>query len=259
MKRGKDGTATVKKATVAPTAGDAKRFGNIKLKELRFGNSLKHHMIFTVFQTNFGDFESKKSEKPHETSGFCEDLKKLGLLGCGGFGAVEMVLCSVALDPLKGLRGLGAQVEDLKSGETYALKNLSKGYVAVTSVQPLQCVESQDFDGFGWISFHCNLQFISGCITNNSWVSIRFLYTYLYYINPEAIELSWTILNCPHLESIPWTFQIGSRSRVACKAVSLARRTYNWCATHPSLSSSMPPGCKILPESSWVKMLYCVV
>lgn len=76
MKRGKDGTATVKKATVAPTAGDAKRFGNIKLK----------------------------------------DLKKLGLLGCGGFGAVEMV-------------------EDLKSGETYALKNLSKGYVVKSGMQ----------------------------------------------------------------------------------------------------------------------------
>lgn len=45
MKRGKDGTATVKKAAVAPTAGDAKRFGNIKLKELPFGNSLKHHMF----------------------------------------------------------------------------------------------------------------------------------------------------------------------------------------------------------------------
>eukprot|EP00434_Breviolum_minutum_P009394 symbB.v1.2.008273.t1/scaffold519.1/size192877/1 len=76
MKRGKDGTATVKKAAVAPTAGDAKRFGNIKLK----------------------------------------DLKKLGLLGCGGFGAVEMV-------------------EDLKSGETYALKNLSKGYVVKSGMQ----------------------------------------------------------------------------------------------------------------------------
>ena len=42
-------------------------------------------------------------------------------------------------------------MEDLKSGETYALKNLSKGYVAVTSVQPLH-VESQE----------CT----SGCITN---------------------------------------------------------------------------------------------
>ena len=33
MKRGKDGTAAVKKATVAPKAGDSKRFGNIKFKE----------------------------------------------------------------------------------------------------------------------------------------------------------------------------------------------------------------------------------
>lgn len=76
MKRGKDGTAAVKKATVAPKAGDSKRFGNIKFK----------------------------------------DLKKLGLLGCGGFGAVEMV-------------------EDLKTNETYALKNLSKGYVVKSGMQ----------------------------------------------------------------------------------------------------------------------------
>ena len=37
------------------------------------------------------------------------DLKKLGLLGCGGFGAVELV-------------------EYTKTGDMYALKNLSKGY-----------------------------------------------------------------------------------------------------------------------------------
>ena len=45
-----------------------------------------------------------------------QDLKKLGLLGCGGFGAVEMV-------------------EDLTSGNTYALKNLSKGYVVKSGMQ----------------------------------------------------------------------------------------------------------------------------
>jgi len=39
-----------------------------------------------------------------------KDLKKLGLLGCGGFGAVDMV-------------------EHVHTGETYALKALSKGYV----------------------------------------------------------------------------------------------------------------------------------
>jgi cGMP-dependent protein kinase len=75
-KRGKDGTAVVKKS-IAPTAGDSKRFGNIAFK----------------------------------------DLKKLGLLGCGGFGAVEMV------------EQQGA------SGDTYALKGLSKGYVVKSGMQ----------------------------------------------------------------------------------------------------------------------------
>mmetsp|Transcript_20629 Transcript_20629/g.37134 ORF Transcript_20629/g.37134 Transcript_20629/m.37134 type:complete len:762 (-) Transcript_20629:274-2559(-) len=76
MTRGKDGTAAVKKVGVAPTAGDTKRFGNIKFK----------------------------------------DLKKLGLLGCGGFGAVDMV-------------------EEATSGETYALKALSKGFVVKSGMQ----------------------------------------------------------------------------------------------------------------------------
>lgn len=75
-KRGKDGTAVIKKVgPVADTAGSSKRFGNINRK----------------------------------------DLKKLGLLGCGGFGAVEMV-------------------EHVKSSETYALKALSKGYVVKTGM-----------------------------------------------------------------------------------------------------------------------------
>ena len=34
-KRGRDGTAAVKKTVVAPSAGDAKRFGNIRFKEKR--------------------------------------------------------------------------------------------------------------------------------------------------------------------------------------------------------------------------------
>lgn len=75
-KRGRDGNAEVKVVTVAPTAGEAKRFGNIK------------------FAT----------------------LKKKGLLGCGGFGAVELV-----------------EVEG--SGDTYALKALSKGYVVKSGMQ----------------------------------------------------------------------------------------------------------------------------
>lgn len=74
--RGKDGTAVVKKAPVADPAGAAKRFGNILRK----------------------------------------DLKRLGLLGCGGFGAVEMV-------------------EHVPSGETYALKALSKGYILKSGMQ----------------------------------------------------------------------------------------------------------------------------
>eukprot|EP00931_Biecheleriopsis_adriatica_P115382 TRINITY_DN91183_c0_g1_i1.p1 TRINITY_DN91183_c0_g1~~TRINITY_DN91183_c0_g1_i1.p1 ORF type:complete len:784 (-),score=234.97 TRINITY_DN91183_c0_g1_i1:168-2477(-) len=76
-KRGKDGNAVVKKAgAVAPTAGSGKRFGNIKMK----------------------------------------NFKKIGLLGCGGFGAVEMV-------------------EDSTTKETYALKALSKGYVVKSGMQ----------------------------------------------------------------------------------------------------------------------------
>merc|ERR1719162_833879 len=45
-----------------------------------------------------------------------KDLKRLGLLGCGGFGAVELV-------------------EEQKTGNCYALKALSKGYVLKTGMQ----------------------------------------------------------------------------------------------------------------------------
>lgn len=45
-----------------------------------------------------------------------KDLKRLGLLGCGGFGAVELV-------------------EHVKTGETYALKALSKGYTVKSGMQ----------------------------------------------------------------------------------------------------------------------------
>eukprot|EP00930_Biecheleria_cincta_P032017 TRINITY_DN2221_c0_g1_i1.p1 TRINITY_DN2221_c0_g1~~TRINITY_DN2221_c0_g1_i1.p1 ORF type:complete len:772 (-),score=233.40 TRINITY_DN2221_c0_g1_i1:174-2489(-) len=75
-KRGRDGNADVKKGAVAPTAGEAKRFGNIKYST----------------------------------------LKKKGLLGCGGFGAVELV-------------------EQEGTGDTYALKALSKGYVVKSGMQ----------------------------------------------------------------------------------------------------------------------------
>lgn len=78
MTRGKDGAkAVTKKEAVAPPAGEAKRFGVIKFK----------------------------------------DLKKLGLLGCGGFGAVELVEHTASKD------------------DTYALKALSKGYVLKCGMQ----------------------------------------------------------------------------------------------------------------------------
>merc|ERR1712060_515962 len=44
------------------------------------------------------------------------DLQRIGLLGCGGFGAVELY-------------------EHQKTGETYAMKGLSKGYVVKTGMQ----------------------------------------------------------------------------------------------------------------------------
>jgi cGMP-dependent protein kinase len=78
-KRGKTGTGKVGKVIAGgggQPGGEEKRFGNIK-----------------------------KS-----------DLKVLGLLGCGGFGAVEAVECK-------------------KDGQIYALKALSKGYVLKTGMQ----------------------------------------------------------------------------------------------------------------------------
>lgn len=45
-----------------------------------------------------------------------KDLSKIGLLGCGGFGAVELF-------------------EHKKTGETYAMKGLSKGYIVKTGMQ----------------------------------------------------------------------------------------------------------------------------
>jgi CRP-like cAMP-binding protein len=45
-----------------------------------------------------------------------KDLQKIGLLGCGGFGAVELW-------------------EHKKTGETYAMKGLSKGYIVKTGMQ----------------------------------------------------------------------------------------------------------------------------
>lgn len=62
--------------------------------------------------------KAKKTEIDKSRFGQIErkDLKRLGLLGCGGFGAVEMV-------------------ENVKTGDVYALKALSKGYVLKTGMQ----------------------------------------------------------------------------------------------------------------------------
>jgi len=76
IKRGKDGTAVVKKVQAASASNDTKRFGNILRK----------------------------------------DLSMLGLLGCGGFGAVHLV-------------------EHKTTQSTYALKALSKGYVVKSGMQ----------------------------------------------------------------------------------------------------------------------------
>eukprot|EP00928_Gymnodinium_smaydae_P026391 TRINITY_DN20744_c0_g5_i1.p1 TRINITY_DN20744_c0_g5~~TRINITY_DN20744_c0_g5_i1.p1 ORF type:complete len:757 (+),score=221.98 TRINITY_DN20744_c0_g5_i1:101-2371(+) len=74
--RGKTGTAAVAKVEASGGDQNAKRFGNIKRKE----------------------------------------LKRIGLLGCGGFGAVELV-------------------EHVPTKAVYALKSLSKGYIIKSGMQ----------------------------------------------------------------------------------------------------------------------------
>mmetsp|Transcript_141388 Transcript_141388/g.439422 ORF Transcript_141388/g.439422 Transcript_141388/m.439422 type:complete len:775 (-) Transcript_141388:36-2360(-) len=93
-KRGKTGTAVVKKVGPTAGAGGEKRYGKILRKE----------------------------------------LKRLGLLGCGGFGVVEMV-------------------EHVKTTDTYALKALSKGYVVKSGMQ--QSVMSEKN-----VQIMCDSQFI---------------------------------------------------------------------------------------------------
>jgi len=63
-----------------------------------------------------------------------KDLKRLGLLGCGGFGAVEMV-------------------EHVKTADTYALKALSKGYVVKSGMQQSVISEKN-------VQLMCNSPFI---------------------------------------------------------------------------------------------------
>mmetsp|Transcript_28110 Transcript_28110/g.59885 ORF Transcript_28110/g.59885 Transcript_28110/m.59885 type:complete len:763 (-) Transcript_28110:173-2461(-) len=71
-------------------------------------------------QKSGGASRSKAEHKPvdGQRHGLIKkrDLKRLGLLGCGGFGAVELV-------------------EHVKTGDTYALKALSKGYVVKSGMQ----------------------------------------------------------------------------------------------------------------------------
>merc|ERR1719163_678592 len=55
------------------------------------------------------------NDKPREKI-LRRDLVKIGLLGCGGFGAVELY-------------------EHKKTQETYAMKGLSKGYIVKTGMQ----------------------------------------------------------------------------------------------------------------------------
>merc|ERR1719326_1653768 len=56
-----------------------------------------------------------KNDKPREKI-LRKDLQKIGLLGCGGFGAVELY-------------------EHKITKNTYAMKGLSKGYIVKTGMQ----------------------------------------------------------------------------------------------------------------------------
>jgi len=69
----------------------------------------------TLVKKKTAAFDPAASGKRHGTI-IRKELKKLGLLGCGGFGSVEMV-------------------EHVKTNETYALKSLSKGYIMKSGMQ----------------------------------------------------------------------------------------------------------------------------
>merc|ERR1719203_1434792 len=62
-----------------------------------------------------GRLKANPNDKPREKI-LRKDLAKIGLLGCGGFGAVELY-------------------EHKTSKETYAMKGLSKGYIVKTGMQ----------------------------------------------------------------------------------------------------------------------------
>lgn len=68
------------------------------------------------FDITLGKTEEKQEEKKRFGVIRRKDLKRIGLLGCGGFGAVELV-------------------EHVTTSDTFALKALSKGYVVKSGMQ----------------------------------------------------------------------------------------------------------------------------
>merc|ERR550532_794620 len=63
-----------------------------------------------------GTLKGKKAAGGAKDKILRSNLQKIGLLGCGGFGTVELF-------------------EDKKTGNTYAMKGLSKGYIVKTGMQ----------------------------------------------------------------------------------------------------------------------------
>jgi len=91
--------------------------------------SLKKGVAKPVSATTTSSPEKEKSGKIRR-----QDLHKLGLLGCGGFGAVELV-------------------EHKNTGETYALKALSKGFIMKSGMQKSVMNEKN-------IQYQCDTPFI---------------------------------------------------------------------------------------------------
>merc|ERR1719453_1667325 len=76
-----------------------------------------------MLETNTTDKPRKTHLTPHQAAAVPEkcdiqlsDLRRIGLLGCGGFGAVTLELHK-------------------QTGDTYALKQLSKGYILKMKTQ----------------------------------------------------------------------------------------------------------------------------
>jgi len=94
-------------ATVKVTTSTAK---TLTLERSKF-NELLGPLSELVSRGKKGPTSSWKSEKIVR-----KDLSRIGLLGCGGFGTVEMY-------------------EHKVTGQTYAMKSLSKGYIVKTGMQ----------------------------------------------------------------------------------------------------------------------------